>query len=186
MTDTSPLRRLTFEELPAAAREAVRPRYERLGYLGEVFSLVGNSESSLLALLAFADGAGQPATPVQREVVALAVSQVNRALSELYQHEQRALKVGMSIEDVAAVESLDPAHPDLDADAAVVLRLAVATARGDWTAARDALAAAGERFGDEVAAALLMQTGYYVMANAVGHVLDLTPPVPSIFDRDAT
>lgn len=178
-----PLPRLTFDELPTAAREAVRPRFERLGYLGEVFSLVGHNETSLLALLAFADNVGASASPEQKEIVALTVSTLNGARAELNQHEQRSLRIGMSSARVAAVETLELQHPELDDGDAAIMRLAIATTRSDWSDARAALYAVVESFGAEVAVALLMQTGYYLMANAVGHVLDVQPQVPSIFEE---
>lgn len=183
MNETTALPRLTFDDLPTRAQDAVRARYERLGYLGEIFSLVGNNESSLVGLLAFADSAGAGTDATHREILALSISSVNGALSEVYQHEHRSLKIGMTKRQVAAIERLDPADPDIDDDASVVLQLGVAVARGEWTTARSALNTAADRFGADVAVALLMQAGYYVMVNAVGHVLELSPPVSSIFDE---
>lgn len=177
----TPLPRLSFDELPAGAREAVRPRYERLGYLGEIFSLLGSNETTLLALLGFADGVGRTLDPVQREVVALTVSAAKTAESELFQHERRALSIGMPRALIEAIEMLDPDRDDLGPDVAVIVRLGLSIARERWDEARPALAEAVERLGAETAVALLMQAGYYVMATAIGHVLDLTPPVRSIF-----
>src|SRR5258708_29920081 len=47
--------RLTFEELEPGLAEALRPRYQRLGYLGEFFRCMGHQPAALRAFVEFTD-----------------------------------------------------------------------------------------------------------------------------------
>ena len=47
------IRRWTMPELPPALAEALRPRVERLGYLGEFFQCAANVPDALLAFDVF-------------------------------------------------------------------------------------------------------------------------------------
>ncbi|AHH19917.1 hypothetical protein NONO_c51330 [Nocardia nova SH22a] len=176
-----PITPLGFDELTSESRELLRGRYERLGYLGDVFGVLGNNDGALRSFVAFADSSAKAADSNIREVVALAVAAATGAEPELFQHEHRALRLGFTREAIAAVESLDPNHPDLPADAAVVQAASTAAARGEWKQARESLAQLVSEAGADHAVGVLLQIGYYLMATSMGHILGLGAPVSSIF-----
>lgn len=172
---------LAFGDLSEEAQDVLRPRYERLGYLGDVFGALGHNDSALRAFVAFADASATPVDQNLREVVALAAAAASNAEPELFQHERRALGLGFTRAEIAAIETLDPDHPDLPTGGANVVAATVSVVRQDWAAARAAMSALVAKSGPEHASGVLLQIGYYVMATSIGHALGLTPPVNSIF-----
>ena len=180
-TTAKPISPLAFEDLSLASQDLLRPRYERLGYLGEIFGVLGNDDAVLRAFVGFADASASPVDQDVREVVALAIAAATDAEPELFQHERRALRLGFTSDEIAAIETLDPDHSDLRAGTRDVRAASAAAARGDWAGARAALAKLSTAAGPSVAAGVLLQIGYYLMATSMGHILALTPPVTSIF-----
>ncbi|QBJ97744.1 hypothetical protein ERC79_18720 [Rhodococcus sp. ABRD24] len=176
-----PITPLEFDELTPESQDLLRPRYERLGYLGDVFAILGNNDGALRSFVGFADSSAAPVDQNVREIVALAVAAATNAEPELFQHEHRALRLSFTREEIAAVESLDPHHPDLPAGAAAVQVVSAAAARGEWEQARESLARLSAEAGADQAAGVLLQIGYYIMATSIGHVLGLAAPVKSIF-----
>lgn len=179
-----PLQRLGFGDLSDEAAALLRSRFDRLGYLGDVFAVLSNNDTAVRSFVTFADGSGSAVTAIDREIAALSISAASGAKSEQFPHEHRALAIGMAPKTVAAIVSLDPTHPELEPAAAQIIRLSVAAIGKDWGEATDVLATIARDRGDDVAAGLLLQIGYYMMATTVGHVLQLESPVPSIFESE--
>src|SRR5262245_34358792 len=177
MSDRIP--RLQMAQLPAALGEALRPRVERLGYLGEFFQCAANVPDALLAFDVFTAALKRALPDRITEVVALtAATRLDNAY-ERHQHEQLSCKLGFGETWVRAVERLRPETLEGGERAAQQLTLALLDRQG-----RDVqpeLEAVIDTLGAAAAMAVLLVVGRYVTHSFVVNALALRPPVPSIF-----
>jgi alkylhydroperoxidase family enzyme len=102
--------KLSFAELPASIATLLKPKYERLGYLGEFFARTAHQEAALKAFIEFTDAAKGSLGDNVVELIALTVASMKGVDYEKNQHERLAVKLGMSREWVADVERLAPAQ----------------------------------------------------------------------------
>lgn len=171
--------RLSPDRLRCDVAEMLRPRVERLGYLGEFFSCAAHQPAALMSFMAFTEDLKRALPDRITEVVALTVATELGNAYERHQHERLSLKLGFGEAWIRAVEALDPERSTLDASARVVqaLTLAVIRRRGHGTSRE--LAAVVEAIGHEQAIAVLMQIGRYVAHALMVNALGLEPPVAS-------
>ena len=172
--------RLSAEELPPELRELLRPRVERLGYLGEFFRCAAHQPEALGSFMTFTEDLKRALPDRLTETVALTVSTMLENAYERYQHERLSMKLGYGEEWVRGVEALDPAGESClsAAERAVqALTLAVVGRHGRSTTAE--LEAVVSAIGAAQAIAVLLLIGRYVTHALVVNCLDLTPPVPS-------
>ena len=186
---------LDFDELPPPLRDALRSRYERLGYLGDFFRHMAHQPAALLAFEQFTHECKQALPVLVAEAVALTVSTRLGNDYERTQHERLAVRSGATRAWVESVERLAPdATP-----AATTLDQAVRAAQRFALAAIDGLAT-GEGNGsappasavrldelveltdDATAAAIALLTARFVAHALVSRACRLRPPVPSIFE----
>src|SRR6266540_3234028 len=160
--------RLSFEELRPDLAEMLRPRVERLGYLGEFFKCAGSQPQALMSFMQFT------------EVVALTVATVYENAYERIQHERLSLKLGFGEDWVRGVISLKADGSgglSEEETLAQKLTLAVIERRGHNTNAE--LEAVIKAIGHQQAIAALMLIGRYVTHAFIVNSLNLAPPVPS-------
>lgn len=186
------LRPVEFVDLDAALQAAVRPRYERLGYLGDFFRYMAHQPAALLHFDRFTEECKVALGPSAAEVVALTAATRLGNDYERHQHERLALAVGRPAQWVAAVERLTPDNPESELDPveraiqrfvlasidSLVPPLLNATAT---TASADALDQVVELVGDARAAAVALLAARFVGHALVSRACMLAPPVPSIF-----
>src|SRR3954447_21392347 len=161
------IRRIGFDELEPGLREVLRPRVERLGYLGEFFQCAAHQPEALISLNALTeqlrgalpdDAAQIGALPgAAAEIVALTVATVTGNDYERHQHERLSLKLGFSEEWIRTVIAL--------ADGGIVQRTVLALLE-DRGRGADVDALAAEK-GDAFAVAVLLLTGRYLMHSTV-------------------
>ena len=172
--------RLAMQDLSPALGDALRPRVERLGYLGEFFRCAANAPEALLAFHRFTEALKEALPPRATEVIALTVATRLGNAYERHQHEQLCRRSGWSTEWVRTVEALQPTDLHDDRERAVQrLVLAVLHHQGhgvqaELDAVTDALGAAGT-------VAVLFSIGRYVTHSLMVNALALEPPVASIF-----
>ena len=172
--------RLAMQDLSPALGDALRPRVERLGYLGEFFRCAANAPEALLAFHRFTEALKEALPTRATEVIALTVATRLGNAYERHQHEQLCRRSGWSTEWVRTVEALQPTDLHDDRERAVQrLVLAVLDRQGhgvqaELDAVTDALGAAG-------AVAVLFSIGRYVTHSLMVNALALEPPVASIF-----
>jgi alkylhydroperoxidase family enzyme len=174
--------RLSAEDLPADVARTLRPRIERLGYLGEFFRCAAHQPAALISFMTFTEDLKRALPDSLTEVVALTVATELDNAYERHQHERLCLKLEFGEAWVRAVEALDPASGSAlttEERAAQVLTLAVVRRSGRQTAAE--LEALVQLIGHEQAIAVLMLIGRYVTHALMVNALDLAPPVPSPF-----
>ncbi len=179
------IRRLEMDELREDLAEALRPRVERLGYLGEFFKCVGCQPDALLSFMAFTDDLKKALPDNLTEVVSLTVAGVMGNDYERNQHERLCARLGFAREWIREVNALAAAQggrlsePERLAQA---LTLAAIERRGKSVGPE--LQALIDAIGAEQSVAVLMLIGRYVTHALIVNGLDLAPPAPSIFDEE--
>ena len=183
MTSTIP--RFSFDELPAAIADALRPKYERLGYLGEFFAATAHQPEALKAFIDFTDLAKGELDMRLVELIALTVATMKNVAYEKNQHERLAFRLGYGRDWVAAVEQLAPdAQTALSDDERCVQRYLIAAVARDGAGTAELLNEVRSRLGTGQAVAVLFVLGRYVAHAVFVNSLDIGPPVSSIFDPD--
>ena len=97
---------LTLEQAPAAARPALQGVEKGLGFLPNAFATMAHSPAALGGYMALAQAMGKNSlTPAEREVVALAASEVNGCDYCVAAHSFFGGKTGLSADDVLAARA---------------------------------------------------------------------------------
>ena len=97
--------RLSLKEMTPALQESLRPRVERLGYLGEFFQCAAHQPQALMSFMSFTEDLKQALPDNLTEVVALSVATLMGNAYERVQHERLSLKLGFSRDWVREVIS---------------------------------------------------------------------------------
>jgi hypothetical protein len=161
--------RIGFDELDPELREVLRPRVERLGYLGEFFQCAAHQPAALIALNALTEQLRGALPDEDAEIVALTVASVTGNDYERHQHERLSLTLGFSRSWITSVIALEEGG---------IVQRTVLDLLADRGRGADVDALAAER-GDDIAIAVLLLTGRYLMHSTVVNALGLAPPVPS-------
>src|SRR5437667_4669261 len=174
--------RLSAAEMAPELAEMLRPRVERLGYLGEFFQCSGHQPQALMSFLSWTEDLKEALPDSLTELVALTVASWMGNAYERVQHERLALKLGLTEPWLRDVLSLSPGKGESSAltetDKLVQkLVLAVVARNGRGTQAE--LAAVTRVTGHAQAVAILMLTGRYMTHALMVNALDLAPPVSS-------
>lgn len=163
---------LTLDQAPVAARAALQGVEKGLGFMPNAFATLAHSPAALTGYLALAQALGRNSlTPAEREVVALAASQVNGCDYCLAAHSFLGSKAGLHSGDVLAARAGT-------LNAVAVLARAVTLERGQVSdqvlrQARDA-GLDDERIVDVIAQVSLMTLTNYL--NNVAHTEVDFPP----------
>lgn len=178
--------RLEFDDLDRRLAEALRPRVERLKYLGEFFKVMGHNPDVLRHFMDMTEALKSALPNNLTEVGALTVAAALSNDYERHQHERLCEKLGFARTWIAAVTALTPDSADeLDETECLAQRLALAMLKSDWPAARTLFDRFVDSVGPAQATAFLMLVGRYATHAMVINVFDLAPPVPSIFAAEA-
>jgi alkylhydroperoxidase family enzyme len=178
MSDLIP--RLSREELDSDLEAYLRPRVERLGYLGEFFQCAAHQPEALLAFLEFTDHLKHALPNNLTEVVSLSVAQLMNNSYERVQHERLALKLGFAEGWLREVLSLaGDGTGYLSAQEVLVQRLAVAAITRRGHGVTDELEAVIQSVGAPMSVAVLMLIGRYLSHALFANALNLAPPVAS-------
>jgi alkylhydroperoxidase family enzyme len=174
--------KLTFDELPPSIAALLRPKYERLGYLGEFFARTAHQEAALRAFIEFTDAAKGALPDNIVELIALTVATMKGVDYEKNQHERLSLKLGLDRGWVADVERLAPEDAvRLDAIERTVQRYVITAVERDRRGAAPWLDRVVDALGYENAVAVMMVMGRYTTHAIIVNSLDIEVPVPSIF-----
>ena len=92
MSDLIP--RLSLSQMPQTLAEMLKPRVQRLGYLGEFFQCAANQPEALICFQEFTEALKHALPDRLTEVVALTVAQLMENAYERVQHERLSLKLG--------------------------------------------------------------------------------------------
>ena len=175
--------RLEREALRSDVADMLRPRIERLGYLGEFFRCAAHQPAALMSFMAFTEDLKHALPDRITETVALTVSTEMGNGYERHQHERLSLKLGFGEDWVRGVERLRPDVCQLSDDERAVQTLTLAVLRRQGHGVSRELEAVVSAIGHEQAIAVLMLIGRYVTHALMVNALELKPPVPSPLDR---
>lgn len=172
--------KLSQEEMAPELASMLRPRVERLGYLGEFFRCTAHQPKALMSFLTFTEDLKKALPDKLTEIVALTVASVTNNAYERVQHERLSLKLGFGETWVRSVLALNPAKTNpLSAEEAAVQRLALAVVERKGHGTGPEFEAVIRAIGHEQAIAVLMLIGRYMTHALIVNTLDLAPPVPS-------
>lgn len=172
--------RLEMDELDPRVADMLRPRVERLKYLGEFFKCAGNVPDVLYHFHMMTE-ALKEALPIKlTEVVSLTVAKVMNNDYERHQHEHLSLKLGFGEDWVREVEACEPADASLMAPEEILTqKYVLATLDNDGVGVAAEFDALAEAVGPEQAMAVIMMTGRYACHALAVNTLELAPPTPS-------
>src|SRR5713101_5552818 len=105
MSDLIP--RLSMTELDPQLAELLRPKVERLNYLGEFFQCTGHQPRALISFHKLTEDLKEALPDNLTELVALTIAAKMKNAYERVQHERLALKLGFSEAWVREVVSLE-------------------------------------------------------------------------------
>src|SRR3954454_22741012 len=125
MTVGATVPRVSLEDMPPELADALRPRVERLGYLGEFFQVAGNQPDALAGFNAFTEACKAALPPRITETIALTVATATGNDYERHQHERLSLKLGFGEDWVRAVVGLGGDSAALDETERTVQALAL-------------------------------------------------------------
>lgn len=172
--------RLSMAELDPQLAEMLRPKVERLKYLGEFFQCTGHQPAALMSFYKLTEDLKEALPDNLTELVALSSATFMDNAYERVQHERLSLKLGFKESWVREVLRLAPDESgELSMNEMLVqtLTLAVLERRGHNTSAE--LGAVVEAIGHKQAVAVLLLIGRYVMHALIANCLALEPPVTS-------
>jgi len=181
MSDLIP--RLSFSELDPQLAELLRPKVERLNYLGEFFQCTGHQPRALISFYSLTEDLKDALPDNITELVALTVAAKMRNSYERVQHERLALKLGFGeewVREVLALEEKDRGR--ISPEELMVQRFCLAVLRRDGHETGAELELVIKAIGHKDAVAVLMLIGRYVMHALIANSLALEPPVTSPLD----
>lgn len=172
--------RLEFDELRPDLAALLKPRVDRLGYLGEFFKVTGQLPDVLMHFYKLTDALKDALPDKITETVALTIAARTGNAYERHQHERLSLKLGFSETWIRAVLALEPEkQAALDEAEKASQRLALSLlARYGRDCAKE-LQALVDAAGPQTAVGVLMLAGRYVTHAMTVNALELAPPVPS-------
>lgn len=172
--------RLLYGQMPPELAESLRPRVERLGYLGEFFQCAAHQPKALLSFMTYTEELKAVLPENLFEVVALSVSSLMSNAYERIQHERRCLQIGFDRPWIREVSSLASRTGGTMTDEERLVRqlvAAVVSRRGHDS--KSELEAVVSALGHANAVAILMLIGRYVAHALMVNSLGLAPPVQS-------
>ncbi len=172
--------RLSYSELDPQLAEMLRPKVERLNYLGEFFQCIGHQPRALMSFYSLTEDLKDALPDNLTELVALTIAAKMRNAYERVQHERLAFKLGFSEAWIRAVISLK-AKPggELSATELLAQQLALAVLERQGHETNTELEEVIKAIGHKQAVAVLMLIGRYVMHALITNCLALKPPVSS-------
>lgn len=176
MSDLIP--RLSLTELDPQLAEVLRPKVERLNYLGEFFQCTAHQPKALISFYALTEDLKEALPDNFTELVALTIATKMKNDYERVQHERLALKLGFTETWIREVESLKPGG-QLSPTESRVQSLTVAILDRQGRGTDHELEEVVKDIGHKPAVAILMLIGRYVMHALIANSLELKPPVSS-------
>jgi len=167
-------------ELDPDLAELLRPKVERLDYLGEFFQCTGHQPRALISFYTLTEDLKKALPENLTELVALTIAAKMNNAYERVQHERLSLKLGLGEAWLREVTSLLTRREGNLSETEVVVQelvLAVVERGGHKTGAE--LEEVVKAIGHEQGIAVLMLIGRYVMHALIANSLALKPPVSS-------
>jgi alkylhydroperoxidase family enzyme len=181
----APATHLSLQEMPPELQELMRPRVDRLGYLGEFFQRAAHQPDALAAFFRWTE-ALKEALPFRLvEAIALTIATHTHNDYERVQHERLALANGMSRDEIVALERMRAGTcATLDEEEAAAAALARCLLDDFGRGCDSALLRLSRLLGEPGAVACLMIAARYMAHATMANAWALKPPVPSPLDAE--
>lgn len=180
------IKRLEFGELRPDLAAQLKPRVDRLGYLGEFFRCAAHQPDALMAFQQFTEASKEGLDKRHVELIALTVASRIGNDYERNQHERLSVRLGFGHDWVRAVESLSPETAGLDGTERAIQRYVIDAIASNGRDVAPQFEKVVDAVGPQAAVAVMMVIGRYLVHGLIVNCLDLAPPVPSIFEDDFT
>lgn len=175
--------RLEFDELPDDLRQLLKPRVDRLNYLGEFFKVAGSQPEALIGFITFTEKAKAALPKKIVETIALTAAGRLENAYERNQHERLSIRLGFGHDWVRDVEKLDPKNADsLSREEKAVQTYTLAVIDSYGKEAGPLLEPVIDDLGPDGAVAVMMVVGRYLAHSVFANTLDFDPAVPSIWE----
>ena len=179
------LPRVPYEDFEPALKEALRPKVERLGYCGEIWQVGANVPKSTLSFCNLTEDLKDEMPMKVVELVALTVAGVMGNTYERNQHENLADKLGYGRDWIAAVNKLEGDGASVLSDEEKkIQKFVIAAIYRRGMECDKMFADVVKAVGPKTATGVLMSVGRCMMHAIFRNVLDLAPPVKSIFEKE--
>lgn len=177
---SSSIPRISREELPDELAAFLKPRVERLGYLGEFFQCTAHQPEALLSFLEFTEHLKHALPGNLTEVVSLTIAKLMDNAYERVQHERLSLKLGYSEQWIRGILRVTPdAVPELSEQEREVQRFTIALVERNGHNTGAELETVISLIGAANTIAVLMLVGRYLSHALIVNTLKLAPPVSS-------
>lgn len=177
--------RFEFDQLSSRLQDILRPRVERLGYLGEFFKCAGNQPDILAPFMEMTEALKKALPDRLTELGALTVATIMANEYERNQHERLSRKLGFGEAWISAVERISPDLAiELEDNERAVQRLIIAVLGRNGLGVQSELDTVIDLIGPAAAVAVMFLVGRYVTHALIVNGLSLNPPVPSIFTEE--
>ncbi len=175
---------LSEADLPPDLAALLRPKVERLGYLGEFFRYAAHQPKALMSFMEFTEDLKGALPDKLTELVALSVAGLMDNSYERVQHERLSLKLSFGEKWIRDVLRLGAEGNDgLPEEEALVQRLVIAVVTRKGHDCTPELEAAIRAIGPAMTIAVLMLVGRYVTHALIVNTLNLAPPVSSPLEK---
>jgi alkylhydroperoxidase/carboxymuconolactone decarboxylase family protein YurZ len=183
---SAPRTHLSLEQMPPELQELLGPRVRRLGYLGEFFQRAAHQPEALAAFHRWTKALKSVLPSRLVEAIALTVATQTGNDYERFQHERLALRLGMTREEIVALEGARPgACPTLAEEEVAAAALARCMLDDFGRGCEPALLRLSRLIGEPGAVGCLMVAARYLAHAAMSNAWGLQPPVDSPLASDA-
>jgi hypothetical protein len=174
--------RVAWEDFPEGLKAALKPKVDRLGYCGEIWQVGANLPKSMLSFANMTEDLKDEMPMKLVELTALTVAGVMGNSYEKNQHERLSDKLGYGREWIADVNRLNPAEAaSLTDNEKKVQKFIIAAIYRRGQDSRALFEDAAKAIGSTAAVGVLLSIGRCIQHAIFRNVLELEPPVASIF-----
>ncbi|MGH3301641.1 MAG: hypothetical protein ACRDOK_08170 [Streptosporangiaceae bacterium] len=169
---------LDLTDLPDNLQDRLRPRVERLGYLGDFFRYCGHQPEALLHFYEFTESLKSALPSDVTETVALTIASRTRNGYEQVQHERLSRRLGFDEDWISTLVTPEADPANLSAVQRSARALALAMLAGCWDEAASWLSRLADVIGQPQAVGVLMVSARYLAHSAISNTLHLGLPPP--------
>jgi hypothetical protein len=182
LKDADLIPRVEWEHFPEGLKAALKPKVDRLGYCGEIWQVGANLPKSMLSFCNMTEDLKDEMPMKLVELTALTVAGVMGNEYEKNQHERLADKLGYGRDWIADVSRLNPAEAKaLGDDEKKVQKFIIAAIYRRGQDSKALYEDAARAVGAKAAVGVLLSIGRCIQHAIFRNVLELKPPVESIF-----
>lgn len=177
----SGLTKLEFKDTDASVQNLLKPSVDRLGYFGEFFQYVAHAPAVLEGFMKYSGALRTALPPNLNELIALTVCTQLQFPYERIQHERLSQTLGLERGWIAELVGRGAGAQFSDQER-LVQDISLLVISGQHAEARKKLEALAAEAGNPLAMGVLFQITRFMTVCTMGRVLEVSLPVPSIFE----